>query len=341
MISSNAIYNASILIVDDQATTILLLERMLHDTGYRSVTSTMDPTVVCELHRANHFDLILLDLQMPDMDGFQVMEGLKQIEPDGYSPVLVISAQHDNKLRALASGAKDFISKPIDLMEAKVRIYNMLEVRLLYKELGHFSNTQTSLALHDALTGLPNRRFLNDKLSEAVAHANRHKTTMAVMYLDLDGFKQINDQLGHDVGDTLLRAVGARLSAAVRGDDTVVRMGGDEFVVALWKLDNADRAALLAAKIIKALSRPYRIDSQTARVTASVGIALYPAHGKDAETLMKNADSALATAKQSGKNKYCIAGEISFAPATLRRDTADLDKPPATVRVRKARHEPN
>lgn len=324
MISSNAIYNASILIVDDQALNVRLLEQMLRSIGYRHVTSTTDPRAVCSLHQANHYDLILLDLQMPGLDGFQVMEELKQIEPDGYAPVLVISAQPENKLRALASGAKDFISKPIDLMEAKARIYNMLEVRLLYKELGHYSSTQASLALHDALTGLPNRRCLDEKLSQAIAHAHRNNTAMALLFLDLDGFKKINDQLGHDVGDDLLRAVGARLHAAVREVDTVARLGGDEFVIALWELDHADRAALLAAMIIKALSRPYRIDSQTACVTASIGIALYPAHGEDADTLMKNADNALAAAKQSGKNKYCIAGAISSAPATLRQNTVGL-----------------
>ena len=139
MPNSADILNASILIVDDQAANVQLLGQMLQEAGYRGVTSTMDPHAVCALHRANHYDLILLDLQMPGMDGFEVMEGLKANIADGYLPVIVLTAQPGHKLRALASGAKDFISKPFDLAEVKTRIYNMLEVRLLYKKLANYS----------------------------------------------------------------------------------------------------------------------------------------------------------------------------------------------------------
>ncbi len=139
MISKQEILNANILIVDDQQFNVLLLEQLLRDVGYVSITTTMDPRVVCELHRKNHYDLILLDLQMPGMDGFQVMEGLKEIETDSYLPVLVITAQPDHKLRALAAGAKDFVAKPFDLVEVKTRIHNMLEVRLLYKKMENYN----------------------------------------------------------------------------------------------------------------------------------------------------------------------------------------------------------
>jgi PAS domain S-box-containing protein len=130
---------ASILIVDDQESNVRLLEQLLADSGYTRVSSTMDPRKVCALHRKNRYDLILLDLQMPVMDGFQVMEGLKTNEADGYLPVLVITAQPGHKLKALQAGAKDFISKPFDLVEVKTRIHNMLEVRLLYKKLENYS----------------------------------------------------------------------------------------------------------------------------------------------------------------------------------------------------------
>jgi formate hydrogenlyase transcriptional activator len=134
MISASEILNAKILVVDDQEANVLLLEQMLGNAGYLSVTSTRDPGKVCELYLKNRYDLILLDLQMPGMDGFQVMEALKAIETDSYVPVLVITAQPGHKLRALEAGAKDFISKPFDLVEVKTRIHNMLEVRLLYKK---------------------------------------------------------------------------------------------------------------------------------------------------------------------------------------------------------------
>ena len=135
MIAAHEFLNASILIVDDQPTNVQLLERMLHEAGYAAVVSTTDPLQVCALYRDNRYDLILLDLQMPGMDGFQVMEGLHAIDTDGYLPVIVLTAQPGHKLRALQAGAKDFISKPFDLLEVKTRIHNMLEVRLLYKKL--------------------------------------------------------------------------------------------------------------------------------------------------------------------------------------------------------------
>lgn len=307
MINTADILNASILIVDDQEANVQLLEQMLRGAGYVSITSTMDPGEVCELHLKNHYDLILLDLQMPGMDGFQVMEGLKEIETDGYLPVIVITAQPGHKLRALASGAKDFISKPFDLMEAKTRIHNMLEVRLLYKQLEHYSRALEPLALHDALTGLPNRRLLMDRLSLAIAHARRNKRFMAVMYLDLDGFKQINDTLGHDTGDTLLSMVAARLVAAVRQEDTVARLGGDEFVIALWELSHGDGVAKLVSKVIQAVSQPYSIQGRGVSMTVSVGVGIYPTHGEEVETLMKSADLALYEAKRTGKNDYRIA----------------------------------
>jgi DNA-binding NtrC family response regulator len=139
MIKVSDILNAGILIVDDQEANVRLLEQMLGNAGYVSITSTMDPGKVCELYRKNRYDLILLDLQMPGMDGFQVMEGLKAIETDSYVPVLVITAQPGHKLRALEAGAKDFVSKPFDLVEVKTRIHNILEVRLLYRKIENYN----------------------------------------------------------------------------------------------------------------------------------------------------------------------------------------------------------
>ena len=134
MIGSPDIHAARILIVDDLAANIVLLERMLTGAGYACPTSTMNPKEVCDLHRKNRYDLILLDLHMPGMNGFQVMEGLQEIEQDGYLPVLVITAQPHHKLGALQAGAKDFVSKPFELAEVLMRVHNMLEVRLLHKQ---------------------------------------------------------------------------------------------------------------------------------------------------------------------------------------------------------------
>jgi PAS domain S-box-containing protein len=135
----SAIRNASILVVDDQESNVQLLEQLLKDAGYTAVTSTMNSREVCKLHRENEYDLILLDLQMPGMDGFQVIEALRTNIADPYLPVLVITAQPGHKMRSLEAGVRDFISKPFDLVEVRTRIRNMLEVRLLYKKLAGYS----------------------------------------------------------------------------------------------------------------------------------------------------------------------------------------------------------
>lgn len=307
MINAMNIKNASILIVDDQESNVYLLEQMLKEDGYQCVNSTTDPFEVSALHAVNQYDLILLDLQMPGMNGFQVMQSLKEDESEGYIPIVVITVQSDNKLEALKAGAKDFITKPFDLMEAKVRIYNMLEVRLLYKQLEQYSRSMESWAMHDALTGLPNRRLFVDRMALAIAHARRKKCTTTVIYLDLDGFKQINDSLGHFAGDMLLKIVADRLVAAVREEDTVARFGGDEFVIVLWELNATNSLVALASKILLAISQPYVINGETIHITGSAGVSIYPTHSEDIETLIKKADIALYESKSIGRNAYRIA----------------------------------
>lgn len=367
MISAADILNAGILIVDDQEANIFLLEQLLYQAGYSSITSTQDPHMVYSLHRKNRYDLILLDLQMPGMDGFKVMEGLKKIERDGYLPVLVITAQPAHKLHALQVGAKDFISKPLDLAELLARIRNMLEVRLLHKESkihnlileqtvqalretesglrttevalfkqnaeldDHVLQLQqtnadliidtieaqtlaeenekaklemTHLAQHDALTGLPNRILLNDRLAQAIALARRQSKQFALMFLDLDRFKDINDSLGHAVGDQLLQSVAKRLVAEVRSSDTVCRQGGDEFVILLADIEHAKDAAISAQKILATLTVPHRINQHELHISVSIGISIYPDDGADAEILIKNADTAMYHAKEDGRNNY-------------------------------------
>jgi diguanylate cyclase (GGDEF)-like protein len=316
-VAESDILNAGLLIVDDQEANVELLGQMLREGGYARVSSTMNPREVCELHRKNRYDLILLDLQMPGMDGFQVMEGLKEIETDGYLPVLAVTAQPAHKLRALQSGAKDFVSKPFDQAEVLMRVHNMLEVRLLHEEARNYSKTLEALALNDPLTELANRRLLADRMTMALVHARRNKSAMAVVYLDLDGFKQINDTLGHGVGDVLLKMVAGRLVATVRGEDTVARVGGDEFILALWHVSGIDYAATVASRAIEAVSQPYDIEGHTVSITASAGVALYPVHGEDAETLMESADLALYEAKRAGKNAFRISQQTAPSARTV------------------------
>jgi diguanylate cyclase (GGDEF)-like protein/PAS domain S-box-containing protein len=159
-------------------------------------------------------------------------------------------------------------------------------------------------AQYDFLTDLPNRMLLNDRLTTAISLAHRHSSHLAVLFLDLDGFKHINDSLGHPIGDKLLQSVARRLLALVRGSDTVSRQGGDEFVVLLSELEHPQDAAVSAKKILSTLTAPHSIAGHDLHITGSIGVSIYPADGHDAETLIKNADTAMYYAKENGRNDY-------------------------------------
>jgi diguanylate cyclase (GGDEF)-like protein/PAS domain S-box-containing protein len=162
------------------------------------------------------------------------------------------------------------------------------------------------MAHYDLLTELPNRALLNDRLQQEVIRARRDKTLMAVMFLDLDKFKPVNDNLGHDIGDLLLKQVAVRLLASVRAADTVARLGGDEFVVLLHAIEQQQDAAVVAEKILNALNQPFSIDGHEVSISGSIGIAAYPEHGKDEKLLLLNADIAMYQAKKDGRNGYCF-----------------------------------
>ncbi|MDD2464866.1 MAG: EAL domain-containing protein [Desulfobulbus sp.] len=160
------------------------------------------------------------------------------------------------------------------------------------------------LAQHDFLTNLPNRILLNDRVEQAISRAKRQGTQLAVLFLDLDNFKNINDSFGHSIGDLLLQSVAERLCACVRGSDTVSRQGGDEFVILVTEDRYVENAALIADKILAAMAAPHCIGDHELHVTTSIGISVYPVNGKDSETLIKNADTAMYSAKEKGRNNY-------------------------------------
>jgi diguanylate cyclase (GGDEF)-like protein/PAS domain S-box-containing protein len=162
----------------------------------------------------------------------------------------------------------------------------------------------THSARHDFLTGLPNRMLLNDRLTQAITVAPRHHRKVGVLFLDLDGFKHINDSLGHSVGDELLKSVAKRLVACVRAADTVSRQGGDEFVVLLSEIEQAEDAALLAARMLQTVAEPHSIEGHDLHITTSVGVSVFPEDGPDAETLIKHADTAMYQAKENGRQGY-------------------------------------
>jgi diguanylate cyclase (GGDEF)-like protein len=163
------------------------------------------------------------------------------------------------------------------------------------------------LAQHDFLTDLPNPVLLNDRITQAIATARRYGKQLAVLFMDLDHFKRINDSLGHAVGDELLQSVARCLKACVRSSDAVSRKGGDEFVVLLSEITHVDQAARSADKMIAAVAAVRHLAGHELRVTASIGISLFPADGADAETLLKAADAAMYQAKKNGRNRYSIS----------------------------------
>jgi two-component system cell cycle response regulator len=300
MINGAEIFNASILVVDDREANVSLVAQILSEDGYTDVSTTTNSLEVCALHQKNRYDLIVLDLQMPGMDGFEVMDGLKADESEDYLPVIALTAQPAHKRRALQAGARDFISKPFDLIDVTTRIHNMLEVRLLYKKLGNYNKLLEQRTLHDITTGLPNRNLFDDRLKHAIALAKRHTWTLAVMFLDLDRFKGINDAHGHAVGDLVLVEVAKRLLQHARDEDTVCRNGGDEFLYLLMNPQGSENVERITGALWEAIGLPIDVGDQKLAISASIGIAVYPGGGTSGQELIRNADTAMYRAKKGG-----------------------------------------
>ena len=278
MVNSSNILRASILIVDDLRANVLLLERMLLGAGYTSVESTTDPKLVCDLHCKNRYDLILLDLQMPGMDGFQVMERLKEIETSGYLPVLVITAQPDHKLRALKAGAKDFVSKPFELAEVLIRVYNMLEVRLLHQETSRLYKQvveEQKVSERLLLNVLPNAiverlkgrsEIATDEFNEIIADSFADVT---VLFADIVGFTKFSESVSAEVLVSVLNQIfiGFDSLADSRGMEKIKTIG-DAYMAAsglpVPVADHASRAAHMALDMIDSLANfnehsPYKL----------------------------------------------------------------------------------
>jgi two-component system cell cycle response regulator len=311
MVTDDHIRGAKILVVDDCERNLWFLEEILRLDGYSQVSACTEPHRVAPMHRKNHYDLILLDMHMPDMNGLSVMKALQATGMDPYLPVLAITGDKSLKRAVLQSGARDFITKPYDPAELVIRMRNALEVRLLYKAAIEHGRIQEERALHDPLTGLSNRRLLQDRIEHGIAHAVRDGRRMTLMYFDLDGFKQVNDRHGHLNGDRLLMAVAQRLQKNKRQEDTLARVGGDEFILLLPHTANRNDVITAATRILQELKAPFDINGTELSAAASIGIAFYPDDGHDGTSLIAAADKALYMAKRTGKNRYAWA---SFTP---------------------------
>ena len=200
---------------------------------------------------------------------------------------------------SIANSTRDYTDKDLALIERLAALYAIAVQRERAEE------TIKQMAYYDSLTGLPNRLLFNDRFTLALAQAKRNKQKLAVMILDLDKFKEVNDTLGHNTGDQLLKDVGKRLAVLLRKTDTVARLGGDEFIVLLPTIKRYNDSTEIAHKIMQAFQEPFVIDDHEIHNTTSIGIAIYPRDGGDIDTLMKNADIAMYRAKEQGRNRYC------------------------------------
>ncbi len=248
--------------------------------------------------------VVLLDLSLPDGHGLDLVARVHAAAPR--VPIVIMSGSDDEDLAiaGVRAGAQDYL--------VKGRVEGDLLVRALRYaiERKRAEDHLDYLAHHDTLTGLPNRTLFHDRLQQTLAHARRHDHPFAVFFLDLDGFKLINDTLGHDTGDLFLREIARRLTGCTRESDTVARLGGDEFTIILPDVDGAAEATLVARKILDVLATGVEIDGRELSVTTSIGISLYPSCALDMDGLIKSADIAMYRAKEQGKNTLDV-----FSPA--------------------------
>jgi diguanylate cyclase (GGDEF)-like protein/PAS domain S-box-containing protein len=421
---------AKLLLVDDKPENLLVLEKLLKNLPVEIYKATSGNQAL-SLTLENDFILILMDVQMPGMDGYEVKDVLSWDDRTKHIPVIFVTANYADEIHQLKGyqyGAVDYLFKPINeqILLSKVKVFlELYEQRLrlqqlqqryqlildtagegvieldekgiirfcnptaakalkyttkeligknfiiifnnsetenvlnempiyqeckqgkkshnedtiffnkakaqvpvsytatpLYNEQQNFSGIVvvfsditlrktteeqlTQLALYDHLTGLPNRFLFERSINQALSKAARHRRSMAVMFLDLDHFKNINDTLGHDYGDLLLQKVGKRVQACLRLSDTVARLGGDEFAIILDEIESPRDARITAEKIIESLKPPFTLNSHEVFTSTSIGIAIYPITGENSASLIKNADIAMYKAKHQGRNSYCF-----------------------------------
>jgi diguanylate cyclase (GGDEF)-like protein len=251
------------------------------------------------------FDAILLDLGLPDVRGVETLQ--RALEAAPHTPVVVMTGMDNEDLavKAVQRGAQDYLVKgQIDARALTRTLRYAIERKRMMLELDAARERERHLATHDPLTGLANRPMLFNRLSKAVEYAARHRHGLAVLYVDLDGFKQINLIHGHSAADEVLRTVARRLAESVRRGDTVARLGGDEFVVLLSRIVQPDHARRVSQKLLEELGRPLTVGGRQTQPGASIGIAIYPGDGGDPEELVRNADAAMVEAKRAGRHCF-------------------------------------
>ena len=320
---------AKILVVDDNPVNLGVLVDHLENHGFEVLVALGGQEALDRVAFVEP-DLILLDVMMPDIDGFETCRRLKSEAHSRDIPVIFMTAlaNVDSKVMAFGAGGVDYVAKPFQVEELLARIRTHLALRQAQLELQaqkagleaeiaarhQAEDALRHMAMHDALTGLPNRSLLMDRLTQEIAHARREQTQVALLLLDLDHFKHINDSLGHCVGDKLLEEVANRLRGVLRESDTPARLGGDEFVVAACGLSGPQDAEPLAQRILEAFAPVALIGKHELHIGASIGIALFPGDADTPSALLQAADTAMYQAKRKGRGNYRLfSRDLSMA----------------------------
>jgi len=307
LVPSDGLGSIEILLVEDDPSDADVVRMALSDAD----STAYEITHVARLDDArkkldgHNYDMMLLDLSLPGGRGLETLRLARAAAPA--MPILVMVDLDDEALvlKAVQSGAQDYLIKgSFDPKGLTRTVRHAIERQHILIELGHSREHEHYLATHDGLTGLPNRHLFLDHVDQALAHAKRSRGMLALMLLDIDHFKTINDSLGHAVGDQLLQMFAKRLTACLRQGDAVARFGGDEFTVMQCDVLSVEQVGTVVEKIHRAVAQPYLLKNGELSITASVGIAVYPKDGEDAVTLLRNADTAMYSAKELGRNRY-------------------------------------
>jgi len=306
------LYDSKVLIVDDLEDNLELIEDMLDDEGYNNIISALSAKEAYEELEKNDIDLVILDVMMPEIDGIEACKYIKSKYKD--IPVILATAKTDMQTLedGFDAGANDYVKKPIvNDVELLARVKNAISLKMSldnYKTLNISleSNLKEKMYLstHDTLTGLLNRNGFNTIIEEIIEDYIQTKQSFALLFLDLDKFKEVNDTLGHHLGDVLLKDVAKRMVNGLRQTDIVARFGGDEFCLLLKDIKNLDDISVISQNINEKLAKPFVLDGQKVYTPCSIGIAIYPQDGITREELIKNADSAMYNSKYSGKNTF-------------------------------------
>ena len=315
----NNIIRPKILIVDDHKNNLIAMTHVL-DSLEVDIDTASSGEEALEILLTKTYVLLLLDVQMPGMDGFEVAELLQKNEKTRTIPIIFVTAinkEEKHVYKGYQAGAVDYLFKPVDpyILISKVQtfldLYNknhqhilktMNKLNTLQKELKAKNIELNDLAMHDNLTALSNRRQFEAELNRVLCYSLKNNGKFAVLFIDIDNFKSVNDTYGHTSGDELLKIVAERISSNIRVEDFAARIGGDEFGVILNNIQNDDDVGIIAEKIRTVIREPLKIDKNILHMSISVGIANYPLTGANTADLMRNADIAMYKAKDKGKN---------------------------------------